>query len=69
MTNLDPAAAVQGLRHFSGIVLVAVAALLPIVGPLDGAPIFLAATSEFTPEQRHKLAMLVAINSFALLIG
>ena len=69
MMNLDPTVGADGLRNFFGVVLVAVGALLPIVNPLDGAPFFLAATSELTPGQRHRLAKLVAIDSFALLIG
>jgi multiple antibiotic resistance protein len=60
---------VEGLRHFFTIVSVAVGALLPIVGPLNNAPMFLAATSGFTPEQRHTLARAVGINSFMLLAG
>jgi len=61
--------ALDSLRHFLEIVLVAVGALLPIVGPLSGAPIFLAATAGLTHEQRSTLAKAVAVNSFVLLMA
>src|ERR1035441_352107 len=57
------------VRHFAGIVLLAVGALLPIVDPLGGAPIYLALTSELTPEGRSSMAKAVAVNSFLLLIA
>jgi multiple antibiotic resistance protein len=57
------------LRHFAAIVLLAVGALLPIVGPLSGAPIFLAMTSDLAPEERGRMARAVAVNSFLLLIA
>ena len=60
---------IDGLRHFVAIVLLAVGALLPIVGPLDGAPIFLAMTADLAPEQRSRMAKAVAVNSFLLLIA
>jgi hypothetical protein len=44
------------LRYFAAIVLLAVGALLPIVGPLSGAPIFLAMTSDLAPEQRDRMS-------------
>ena len=56
------------LRHFAAIVLLAVGALLPIVGPLSGAPIFLAMTADLAPEERSRMAKAVAVNSFLLLI-
>ena len=55
------------LHHFASIVLLAVGALLPIVGPLDGAPIFLAMTADLAPEERGRMAKAVAVNSFLLL--
>lgn len=57
----------DGLRHCLEIVLVAVGALLPIVNPLGGAPIYLSATAGLTPEQQHAMAKAVAVNSFLLL--
>jgi Fusaric acid resistance protein-like len=57
----------DGLRQFVEIVLVAVGALLPIVNPLGGAPIYLAATAGLTPEQQRAMAKAVAVH--ALTIG
>ena len=57
------------LRHFAGIVLLAVGALLPIVDPLGAAPIYLAMTAGLTPEERRRMAKAVAVNSFLLLIA
>lgn len=57
------------LRHFGSTVLLAVGALLPIVDPLGGAPIYLAATSDLAPEQRARVAKAVAINSLILLVA
>jgi multiple antibiotic resistance protein len=58
----------EGLRQFLGTALVAIAALWPIVDPLGGAPIYLAMTTGLTPPERARMAQLVAINSFALLV-
>jgi multiple antibiotic resistance protein len=58
----------DGLRQFVEIVLVAVGALLPIVNPLGGAPIYLAATAGLTPEQQRAMARAVAVHSFLLLV-
>jgi len=55
--------------HFGSIVLLAVGALLPIVDPLGGAPIYLAMTTGLSPAERAKLAKLVAVNSFLLLVA
>jgi multiple antibiotic resistance protein len=55
--------------HFTSIVLLAVGALLPIVDPLGGAPIYLAMTAGLSPEQRNRMARAVAINSFLLLLA
>jgi multiple antibiotic resistance protein len=57
----------DALRQFVEIVLVAVAALLPIVDPLGGAPIYLAATAGLTPEQQRTMAKAVAVNNVVLL--
>jgi hypothetical protein len=54
------------LHHFAITVLLAIGALLPIVGPLDGAPIYLAMTSDLSPEERVRMAKAVAVNSFIL---
>lgn len=57
------------LRHFVAIVLIAVGALIPIVDPLGGAPIYLAMTAGLTADERARMAKAVAINSFLLLIA
>jgi multiple antibiotic resistance protein len=57
------------LRHFAATILLAVGALLPIVDPLGGAPIYLAMTAGLTPEERARMAKTVAVNSFLLLIA
>src|SRR5277367_1101626 len=55
--------------HFGAIVMLAVGALLPIVDPLGGAPIYLAMTTALSAEQRNRMAKAVAVNSFLLLIA
>ncbi len=62
-------AILSDLRQFAAIILLAVGALLPIVDPLGAAPIYLALTGGFTPEERNRIAKAVAVNSFLLLIG
>ena len=57
------------LRDFAATILLAVGALLPIVDPLGGAPIYLAMTASLTPEERGQMAKAVAVNSFLLLIA
>ena len=57
----------SALAHFTSVVLLAVGALLPIVDPLGGAPIYLSMTSNLSPLQRRQMAKSVAINSFLLL--
>jgi multiple antibiotic resistance protein len=59
----------QDLLHFGSIIGLALGALLPIVDPLGGAPIYLAMTTGLTSAQRTRMAKLVAINSFVLLIA
>ena len=59
----------NALLHFGSVVLLAVGALLPIVDPLGGAPIYLAMTVGLTHEERSRMAKAVAINSFLLLIA
>jgi multiple antibiotic resistance protein len=59
----------ERIHYFAGIVFIAVAALLPIIDPFAGAPIYLAMTSELTPLERTRMAKLVAFNSFVLLIA
>ncbi|MGC2459554.1 MAG: MarC family protein [Steroidobacteraceae bacterium] len=59
----------NALLHFVAVVLLAVGALLPIVNPLGGAPIYLAMTASLTHDERSRMAKAVAINSFLLLIA
>lgn len=57
------------VRYFTGIVFIAVAALLPIIDPFGGAPIYLAMTAGLSSDERARTAKLVAFNSFALLLA
>jgi multiple antibiotic resistance protein len=59
----------NALVHFGSIVMLAVGALLPIVDPLGGAPIYLAMTAGLTSVERNRMAKAVAVNSFLLLIA
>lgn len=63
------ASIVKELVNFGSIVTLAVGALLPIVDPLGGAPIYLAMTSGLTSAERTRMAKSVAVNSFLLLIA
>jgi multiple antibiotic resistance protein len=49
-------------------VLLAAAALIPIVNPLGTAPLFLTLTQELTDAERAVLARKVAINGFVILV-
>lgn len=57
------------LHHFAATVLLTIGALLPIVDPLGGAPIYLAMTANLTPAERAPMAKAVAVNCFLLLIA
>jgi multiple antibiotic resistance protein len=59
----------EHIHYFAGIVFIAVAALLPIIDPFAGAPIYLAMTSGLTRDERARTAKLVALNSFVLLLA
>jgi multiple antibiotic resistance protein len=63
------ASILAAIVHFGSIVMLAVGALLPIVDPLGGAPIYLAMTTALTSDERSRMAKSVAINSFLLLIA
>jgi multiple antibiotic resistance protein len=67
--SMQLAALFNALLHFGSVVLLAVGALLPIVDPLGGAPIYLAMTASLTHEERRRMAKAVAVNSFLLLIA
>ena len=55
------------LRQIIEGVLLVFAALLPIVNPFGGAPVFLAMTADCAPDLRKALATKVAANAFLLL--
>ncbi|HET7095816.1 MAG TPA: MarC family protein [Casimicrobiaceae bacterium] len=57
------------LRYFIESLLLVVAALLPIVNPFGGAPMFLAMTADVTPDVRAELARKIAINAFILIVA
>jgi multiple antibiotic resistance protein len=59
----------QSVNHLVNAFLLVYAGLFPIVNPIGGAPIFLGLTRECTKQERNTLAFLVALNSFALLLG
>ena len=56
-------------RTFLETMLLAVAALLPIVNPMAGASVFLAKTADLTEDDRQKTAFRVARYGFALLLA
>ena len=58
-----------GMGLIADTFLIVCAALFPMVNPVGGAPIFLSLTEERTAEERGRLALWVAINSFLLLLG
>lgn len=60
---------VEHLDYFAGIVFIAVAALLPIIDPFAGAPIYLAMTADLSPQERARTSKLVALHSFVLLLA
>jgi multiple antibiotic resistance protein len=57
------------MTHFVQTVLLAVGALLPIVDPLGGAPIYQRLTAGVDPADRAPLAKRVALDSFVLLLA
>lgn len=56
-------------REFLETMLLAVAALLPIVNPIAVAPVFLQKTADLTGDERSRTAMRVARYGFALLLA
>jgi multiple antibiotic resistance protein len=61
--------AVEEARLFLHTMLLAIGALLPIVGPLTNAPLYIAVTGHLPAEERKALAATVARYSFLLLLG
>jgi multiple antibiotic resistance protein len=60
---------ISDLRQFIETVALAAVALLPIVNPLGGAPIYLAKTVDLTVDQHGELARRVALNCALLLLA
>jgi multiple antibiotic resistance protein len=56
-------------RDIAGAFLLVYAGLFPVVNPLGAAPMFLSLTRDAAGDDRNKLALSVAINSFLLLLG
>jgi multiple antibiotic resistance protein len=67
--NRFPWKPMADLRQFIESMLLALAALLPIVNPLGAAPVYLAKTIDLTPGEHAELARRVAINCFLLLLA
>ena len=59
----------SAMRDLTNAFLLVYAALLPIVDPVGGAPIFVSLTRQCTDRERHALALNVANNGFFLLVG
>jgi len=57
------------VNEIASAFLLVFAGLFPVVNPLGAAPLFLSLTVDCTPQQRARLALLVAFNSFWLLVG
>ena len=57
------------LRHLIEGVLLAIAALRPIVNPFGGAPVFLALTADSTYDLVAALAEKIAVNAFVRLLA
>jgi multiple antibiotic resistance protein len=55
------------MRDVLRLLFVTLGALLPIVNPLGGAPIFLAMSADLPGHARHRLAIVVARNTFLML--
>ncbi|HKA36216.1 MAG TPA: MarC family protein [Thermoanaerobaculia bacterium] len=65
-----PSSGFAGTLHdFAETAFLAIAALIPIVNPLGGAPIFLAKTTDLSSQERSTIARLVATYGFLLLAG
>jgi multiple antibiotic resistance protein len=62
-------ALLNDFHQFLTAVLLAIGALLPIIDPLGGTPIYVAMTAGLAPEQRIPMARSVSVNSFLLLIA
>jgi multiple antibiotic resistance protein len=56
------------MNEISNAFLLVFAGRFPVVNPLGAAPLFLSLTADRTSQQRTRLALLVALNSFWLLV-
>jgi multiple antibiotic resistance protein len=59
----------QSVNDLARAFLLVYAGLFPIVNPIGAAPIFFGLTRDCTKNERNLLALQVALNSFALLLG
>jgi multiple antibiotic resistance protein len=59
----------QSVNDLANAFLLVYAGLFPIVNPIGAAPIFFGLTRDCAEKERHALALQVALNSFALLLG
>jgi multiple antibiotic resistance protein len=59
----------QSVNDLARAFLLVYAGLFPIVNPIGAAPIFFGLTRDCTKPERNALALQVALNSFALLLG
>ena len=57
------------VRYFLTALLIVVGGILPIVNPVGSAPMFLAMTRGADEATRARLAVIIAINSFVLIMG
>ncbi|MFO1324111.1 MAG: MarC family protein [Burkholderiales bacterium] len=57
------------VRFFLSALLIVVGGILPIVNPVGSAPMFLAMTRGADEPTRARLAVIIAINSFVLIMG
>jgi multiple antibiotic resistance protein len=60
---------ISEMRHVLEAAVLVIASMLPIINPLAGAPVFLIKTGDLDDQQRGYVAMLVARNSFVLLLA
>jgi multiple antibiotic resistance protein len=61
--------AYDAMRHVAQVSFLAAAALLPIVNPLGSAAMYLRLTARVAPKERDRLARLVVLDAFLLLLG
>ncbi|HEV3298729.1 MAG TPA: MarC family protein [Planctomycetaceae bacterium] len=59
----------ESVNGLVNVFLLVYAGLFPIVNPIGAAPIFFGLTRDCTEQERRLLALQVALNSFALLLG